>query len=138
MVADHVHFQMLDPAVYKDVHDMIICGPEDNNGDGESKYCLASSGQSVFPKFNLVDPTLNNETMYALRLADELVRVRRIQESFLHAASAATTTTEYSIADDEVVIPWKDVHKTRLTSGPTVWDTATPDFTTTSPLEMMD
>ena len=136
LVADHVHFQMLDPTVYKDIHDMMICGPESK----DEPYCLASSDQTVFPKFNLVDPTVNNESMYALRLADELVRVRRTQHAFLQHGQPfnGSTNADYNLADDEVVVPWSALAKPLVDQTLTVWDTATPELSTTSPVEMMD
>jgi len=142
IIKDHVHFQSMDAAVVKDVHDMLVCDPKHNQ---DERYCLQTeqSIQTIFPKFNLVDPTVNNETMYAVRLSDELVRVRRVQMSFLAdggAADASAAATDYNLADDEVVVPWSTLHdKTalKLWIGPltaTVWDTAVPE----TAVDMMD
>ena len=141
LIKDHVHFQSLDPAVVKDVHDMLVCDDPKNN---DERYCLQTetSIQTIFPKFNLVDPTVNNETMYAVRLSDELVRVRRVQLSFLTdgSSAAASAVVDYNLSDDEVVVPWstlRDKNELKHWIGPTsmtVWDTAVPE----TAVDMMD
>jgi hypothetical protein len=146
LVADHVHFQILDANVVKDVTDMMLCSPENK----DERYCLTTTTQqqqTIFPKFNLVDATVNNETMYAMRLADELVRVRRKQLYFLHQGEGEealmTTTVDYNLADDEVVLSWssfssKEYLKKVIGQRTTVWDTATPERITANPVDMMD
>jgi hypothetical protein len=124
LIKDRVHFQMMDAQLMKDVHDMVAC--DDDSTGAEEPYCLTLENggiKTIFPKFNLVDPTVNNETLYAMRMADEMIRVRRIP-------SAANTGTEYNLNDDEIVLQQSQVAAYKSADERTVWDTAQPQRST--------
>jgi hypothetical protein len=112
----------MDAKMMKDVYDMVAC---DATG-GEEPYCLTTgngSVQTLFPRFNLVDPTINNETMYALRMADEMVRSRRLIQS-----TVGTPPTDYNLNDDEVVLAQSQLATYKNNPENTVWDTAKPSL----------
>jgi|Laugresbdmm110sn_2_1035109.scaffolds.fasta_scaffold00219_5 hypothetical protein len=143
------HFQRMDPRVLDEV--MHVCAPGD-----DGPYCLQNGTngtngetETIFPKFNLVDPSVNNELMYPLRLADELVRVRRQQLSMLYDEDGGPSShVEYSIRDDEMVVTQSRIpalvkqlsnnNNNNNNATTTTWDTATPDRATLSPVDIMD
>lgn len=170
LVKNHVHFQTMDASLMKDVHDMVACTPppqrsqptvdsssssssvqeeeEEESKERVAKYCLTledGSQQTLFPKTNLVDPLINNETMYAVRLADEILRVRRTQMAILfsddQSGSMQTMSgVSYNLNENEIVVPLSQMAETIKKNATnkdtvTVWDTATPSST---PMEAMD
>ena len=151
----HVHFQVIDASLFKDVYDMMDCRAvnnsavttSENKSEEKEKYCLTlqdGSVQTILPKINLNDPRINNETMYALRMADEIIRVRSMRSSLLQETPGLRAPVyEFNLSEDEMVVPLSQLaatvssskHSIHRDDNITVWDTADH---AASPLDAMD
>ena len=125
-------FQEYSEAVLDEIQEVLLCSsfdPEGTFGEGEegtegkggeSNYCLlyfdekeGTQGEPslILPYYNLVNMEEKNEPNYYRRLADELVRYKRIRLFMMYPdAYLPLTSGEYKINADEFVIP-----KSRLT-----------------------
>ena len=84
-----------------------ITKTDDNKCKAESPICsVVSDGkcQIVLPKTNLLNG-IDNEKNYFLRMADELIRYKRIQQfMFRPQVYLSFGKVDYSINDDEMVV----------------------------------
>lgn len=92
LVSDKVVFVDIDMDVLMELNDIVECDPNAK----ETPYCLVKENgvqQLSIPKTNLLSKTQDNESMYYIRLADELLRNNRIRMSMLESE------TYFNIAD---------------------------------------
>jgi hypothetical protein len=115
-------FQSFDDAVLDTLRSVLVCTSSD-----KQPYCLTKTGeestQTVFPKLNLMDAQIDNRISYVQRLADDILRNRRVQlRMFRSSVPLAIDPVEFSVFDNEVVVPWSSLRDEEEYG--TVWDTA--------------
>jgi hypothetical protein len=67
--------------------------------------CLTKSNKLCIPKNNLINPDASNESIYFIRVADELIRYKRVRLFMLEAKKYFNiTTSDYFINDDEILL----------------------------------
>jgi hypothetical protein len=101
-------FQDVDIQTLDDLETIMMC---DASSDGkcstQRKYCLTvgeHTCQTVFPKRNFLSGS-DNETLYFSRLADELIRYRRIRLFMFQPKTYLNiSNTEFRIDDDEIFL----------------------------------
>jgi len=98
-------FQIYDDDILSKIEDIFTCQTDCD----KKSYCLTSTNsngscQMILPEVNLVNED-NNETIYFSRLADELLRFKRVQLFMMKADSYLyISSTEYKIYANEFVI----------------------------------
>lgn len=109
MVSSHVVFQSVDIDVVLSFGNITGC-ENDSCGDNSKKYCLAKqTGKSktcvlIIPDKHILSG-LDNERVYYGRMADELVRYRRIQLfMFKPRFYLNISNTQYSVNASEILI----------------------------------
>lgn len=105
ILADRIVFQVLNDTVVQELDSIGLCeGPSTCSG---KKYCLTTEEgdcKTIFPKTHLVSGT-DNERIYFARIADELIRYRRIRVFLLYPKQYLNVSrTDYNIADDELFL----------------------------------
>ena len=122
LAKNHVQFSEINPAVLKDIYEQntaLSCITGKSSGSSTCKklaYCFSvekkdSNVSNVsdecglyIPKRNLVD-NADNEHKYYTRLADELLRYRRIRAFMLHPNKYLTfDDINYNLKDDEMLL----------------------------------
>jgi hypothetical protein len=125
LAKNHVQFSEINPAVLKDIYEQntaLSCITGKSSGSSTCKklaYCFSvekkdsnvSNVSNVsdecglyIPKRNLVD-NADNEHKYYTRLADELLRYRRIRAFMLHPNKYLTfDDIHYNLKDDEMLL----------------------------------
>lgn len=106
LMKSSVSFQAFDPAVLSQFDDIVSCNQTEE--DGKCKpYCLTmeSGGcKPLFPKNNLMSG-VDNEITYYARVADELIRYRRIRLFMLNPKTYLNiSSAEYKILPNELFI----------------------------------
>jgi hypothetical protein len=105
ILADRIVFQVLNDAVVQELDSIGIC--EGSGSCSGKKYCLTTEEgecKTIFPKTHLVSGT-DNERIYFARIADELIRYRRIRVFLLYPKQYLNVSrTDYNIADDELFL----------------------------------
>jgi hypothetical protein len=106
-------FQEFDDETLEEFQDIISCNQDPDgkcsaNEEGESKkYCLTTSNgvcQTIFPKKNLISGH-DNEKVYFGRLADEILRYRRIRSFMLYPKTHLNISNiEYKINETELFL----------------------------------
>jgi hypothetical protein len=110
VLEDNAAFQVFDDAMVKEMEDIVLCGST-NQGKESScaskKYCLTTEEgecKTIFPKKHLISGT-DNERIYYARIADELIRYRRIRVFLLYPKQYLNVSKmDYSIRDDELFL----------------------------------
>jgi hypothetical protein len=108
-----ITFQEFDDKTLEEFQDIISCN-QDPDGkcsteeDGSvKKYCLTTSSgvcQTIFPKNNLISE-YDNEKIYFGRLADEILRYRRIRAFMLYPKTHLNISNiDYKIYDTELFL----------------------------------
>jgi hypothetical protein len=116
---NHVQFTEINPSVLKDVYEQNIalsCMRDTNSSTcKKNAYCFSVDKKDLdekdegecglyIPKRNLVDNT-DNEHKYYIRLADELLRYRRIRAFMLHPNKYLTfDDIHYNLKDNEMLL----------------------------------
>jgi hypothetical protein len=110
LVKDAVVFQEMDDATLKEIGEVVMC--QQANGEctttgAKQKYCLSTedgSCRTVLPKRHLITGK-ENERIYLGRMADELLRYRRIQLFMFHTKHYLNiSNSEYQINEDELLL----------------------------------
>jgi hypothetical protein len=104
LMRDKLSFQIFDPVVLNQFDEILTCNQTDEEGKCKP-YCLTveSGGcRPLFPKTNLMSGQ-NNETTYYVRVADELIRYRRIRLFMLNPKTYLNiSSVEYKILPTEL------------------------------------
>jgi hypothetical protein len=67
--------------------------------------CLTKSNKLCIPKMNLINPEASNEAIYFTRIADELIRYKRVRLFMLEAKKYFNVAnSDYFINDDEILL----------------------------------
>jgi hypothetical protein len=105
LLEPHVSFQEFDENILEQIENVFLC-----NADGCSKsqqYCMTSEQgtcTTLFPKHHLLGGR-DNVRVYYGRLADELLRYKRIRVFMLQPKSYLNITqSDFSIDDDELFL----------------------------------
>jgi hypothetical protein len=103
LTRNYVQFNTMDKDVLDSFDTISACT---TNCD-KKKYCLLTQGSDcklLLPKTNLING-LDNETTYFIRIADELLRYKRIRLFMLNPKNFLNVTnTEYQINENEFII----------------------------------
>jgi hypothetical protein len=126
LAKNHVQFSEINPDVLKDIYEQNIalsCITGKSSGSSTCKklaYCFSVEKNVsnvsdecglYIPKRNLVD-NADNEHKYYTRLADELLRYRRIRAFMLHPNKYLTfDDIHYNLKDDEMLLFEPDLAK---------------------------
>ena len=108
---DHIEFHEYAPDILNNLHHVVSC---QNNTD-EKAYCLTKASPNnqivlLLPRTHLVTKT-NNESFYFAKLADELVRYRKINKYMFHPEEFLNLgSQEYRINENEFLIPRSLLH----------------------------
>jgi hypothetical protein len=111
LTMDSVTFQVFDQNTVDSFREITLCN-EDQDGkcaaDPSKRYCLTEDGdkgcRTIFPKTHLVSG-VDNEKVYFGRIADELIRYRRIRLFMFQTKTYLNiTSTEYHIDDKELFL----------------------------------
>jgi hypothetical protein len=72
---------------------------------------LAADRPLHVPRMNLVRPAVNNDVYYVARIADELIRYRRMRAYLLdvHTRLPLSATNGYQINDTEILVPLSSI-----------------------------
>jgi hypothetical protein len=108
-------FQEYDEEVLSNIRDVFICQQDNTMNE---PYCLlqedAENPVLILPKYNLLNRSQLNEMIYFTKIADELIRYKRVRlfmlypDNYLHISN-----TEYNIhAESEFIIPKSELNKT--------------------------
>jgi hypothetical protein len=111
-------FQTYSEEVLNKIQEVFLCSSSEGTSGGEAEvegqknYCLMTSSSSgkepslILPQRNLVNVEQENEANYYRRLADELVRYKRVRLFMMYPDSYLPLTSgEYKVNADEFVIP---------------------------------
>ena len=107
-------YQNYSEEVLNKIQEVFLCSSstsEGGGGGGQNNYCLMTSSKGkepslILPQRNLVNVTQENEPNYYRRLADELVRYKRVRLFMMYPDSFLPLTSgEYKVNVDEFVIP---------------------------------
>ena len=112
----HIQFAEMDPSVLKTIYEQksaLSCVTERGSSCKKLAYCFSIDDAAVcglyIPKRNLVDDS-DNENNYYIRLADELLRYRRIRAYMLHPNKYLTfDSISYNLKDNEMLLLDADV-----------------------------
>jgi hypothetical protein len=103
LTKNYVEFNIMNKDILDSFDSISTCT---SNCD-KKKYCLLTKGSDcklLLPKTNLMNG-LDNETTYFSRIADELLRYKRIRLFMLNPKNFLNVTnTEYQINEDEFII----------------------------------
>ena len=118
LAKNHVQFSEINPSVLKDIYEQnsaLSCIRENSSSCKNLAYCFSvENGDECglyIPKRNLVDDT-DNEHKYYIRLADELLRYRRIRAFMLHPNKYLTfDDIQYNLKDSEMLLSEPDLAK---------------------------
>jgi len=111
LTKDSVTFQTFDQKTVDAFREITLCN-EDQDGkcvsDPSKRHCLTEDGnngcRTIFPKTHLVSG-VDNEKVYFGRIADELIRYRRIRLFMFQTKTYLNiTNTEYHIDDKELFL----------------------------------
>jgi hypothetical protein len=103
---EHVAFQPYDEDVLMNLHHVFAC----KTNDTKKKYCLVQQGNGgrgilLLPSLHLLSGD-NNVVVYYSRLADELIRHRRVQLFMFYPDQYLNIgTQEYNVLQSEFIIP---------------------------------
>lgn len=75
----------------------------ENNSHNKHGFCLMKENQLCLPVKNLLSQE-NNETMYYIRVCDEIIRYSRIRRYLFDTSYTRLETLEYNILADEVLL----------------------------------
>jgi hypothetical protein len=114
ILMNHAVFQEFDSDTLSEFEDIVLCSQDASTSEDEvgsrcsdKKYCLTTEGgkcKSIFPKKHLISGA-DNEKIYFSRIADELIRYRRIRVFLLYPKQYLNVSkTEYNIRDDELFL----------------------------------
>jgi hypothetical protein len=112
----HVQFSEINPSVLKDIYEQnsaLSCIRENSSSCKKLAYCFSVENECglYIPKRNLVDDS-DNEYKYYIRLADELLRYRRIRAFMLHPNKYLTfDDIHYNLKDNEMLLFEPDLAK---------------------------
>jgi hypothetical protein len=114
----HVQFSEINPSVLKDIYEQnsaLSCIKENSSSCKNLAYCFSGENENecglYIPKRNLVDDS-DNEYKYYIRLADELLRYRRIRAFMLHPNKYLTfDEIQYNLKDNEMLLFEPDLAK---------------------------
>jgi hypothetical protein len=118
LAKNHVQFSEINPSVLKDIYEQnsaLSCIRENSSSCKKLAYCFSVENGNecglYIPKHNLVDDT-DNEQKYYIRLADELLRYRRIRAFMLHPNKYLTfDDIQYNLKDSEMLLFEPDLAK---------------------------
>jgi hypothetical protein len=118
LAKNHVQFSEINPSVLKDIYEQnsaLSCIRENSSSCKKLAYCFSGENENecglYIPKRNLVDDT-DNEHKYYIRLADELLRYRRIRAFMLHPNKYLTfDEIQYNLKDNEMLLFEPDLVK---------------------------
>ena len=103
LMRHQIQFNIMDKSILDNFDSISTCT---SNCD-KKKYCLITKGKNcklILPKTNLING-LDNENVYFSRIADELLRYKRIRLFMLNPKTYLNVTNmEYKINDNEFVI----------------------------------
>jgi hypothetical protein len=128
LAKNHVQFSEINPEILKDIYEQntaLSCITNKSSSSGASTckklaYCFSIGNKEAdsdvgvecglyIPKRNLVDDS-DNEHKYYTRLADELLRYRRIRAFMLHPNKYLTfDDIHYNLKDDEMILFEPDI-----------------------------
>ena len=101
---DHIRFQEMGEEIL--MHFDEITGCSKQCGKNAPKYCLKEGDKCILliPKKHLISK-MNNETIYYGRMADELIRYKRIRQGMFQPNTYMNIgSTEYKINENELFI----------------------------------
>jgi hypothetical protein len=118
LAKNHVQFSEINPSLLKDIYEQntaLSCIRENSSSCKKLAYCFSVENGNecglYIPKRNLVDDT-DNEHKYYIRLADELLRYRRIRAFMLHPNKYLTfDDIQYNLKDSEMLLFEPDLAK---------------------------
>ena len=100
---EFIEFHDYTDEVLNSLHEISNCQSE---SDAAKKYCLTRDGIRILliPKTHLFSGA-NNESIYYSRIADEIIRYKRIQSFLLEPKTVLNIThTDYKINEDEMIL----------------------------------
>jgi len=107
---EKVGFQIFDQATLDTFGEISNCFQDEDGkctSDPSKQYCLTTDDgicKTVFPKTNLLSNN-DNEQVYFIRLADEIIRYRRIRLFLLHPKTVLNiTNNDYKILQTELFL----------------------------------
>jgi hypothetical protein len=110
LTKDRVGFQIFDQATLDAFGEITNCFQDENGkcvSDPEKRYCLTTDDgicKTMFPKTNLLSNG-DNEQIYFFRIADEIIRYRRIRLYLFHTKTVLNiTNVEYKILPSELFL----------------------------------
>ena len=110
LARNHVEFVLANKDMdFLAFENVMICRPQGQGGDNTKKYCIARNGQQriLIPKKHLyANPEgdfVDNERLYFRRMADELLRYKRIQ-FFVLDSNINIPNTDYKLDLTEMLI----------------------------------
>jgi hypothetical protein len=116
LASKNVQFSEINPSVLKDIYEQnfaLSCVRENDSSCKKLAYCFSVENECglYIPKRNLVDNS-DNEDKYYIRLADELLRYRRIRAFMLHPNKYLTfDNIHYNLKDNEMLLFEPDLAK---------------------------
>jgi hypothetical protein len=107
---DVIIFNDYDESVLKDLKHIYSCQTDCD----KKKYCLLKDDgkicQLVLPSKNLQDKSESNNTIYYARLADELLRHKRIRSTLLYPETHMNVDSDdYKISKNEILLPQSSI-----------------------------
>lgn len=103
LLENHVSFQEMDPEIVPVLYEITTC----MSNCSQKKYCLMKDNglcQLILPKQNLI-MGMDNEVLYYGKIADELLRYRRIRSFILEPNNYLNLTNiDYKVNDNEVLL----------------------------------
>jgi len=141
-------YQNYSEEVLNKIQEVFLCSTSEGGGGeevgGQNNYCLMTSSSKgkepslILPQRNLVNIEQENEPNYYRRLADELVRFKRVRLFMMYPDSFLPLTSgEYKVNADEFVIPKSiltDTYFSELKMYPLEKYVQTNTFETANPL----
>ena len=105
LLKDSVRFQDFPETLLNDLEDINTCV---SNYDSK-KYCLMENNEYqpvlLLPTQNLITPTVENKTHYFTRLADELIRYKRVRLFLLEPKHYLNITEmQYKVNEKEMIL----------------------------------
>jgi hypothetical protein len=116
LASKNVQFSEINPSILKDIYEQnsaLSCVRENSSSCKKLAYCFSVENECglYIPKRNLVDNS-DNEYKYYIRLADELLRYRRIRAFMLHPNKYLTfDEIHYNLKDNEMLLFEPDLAK---------------------------
>ena len=103
----YIDFRLFDNLVLMNLKDIVTCFSGSNIKNQEKSYCILQENgeyQLILPEKHLVSGAPNDK-LYFSRIADELIRYKRIQQFILHPKTYLNISDiEYQLNENELIM----------------------------------